>query len=173
MRQTHLPYDPWPRWLPSMSDTHTSGLGGAEQRLTTALPRLGRMMCSTASVPTNTHSHQFLPLTRAEVSSEQTTGLASTDRADRCRCGQQRLTRAGQHVADRTLADRQREELVHQQGQPFHADGMGVVQIDHHRGDRAGRRAILAPVRAGRRRSPARRSRRNDRRTGAPASHPA
>ena len=26
----------------------------------------------------NTHSHQFLPLTRAEVSSEHTTGLAST-----------------------------------------------------------------------------------------------
>ncbi len=26
----------------------------------------------------NTHSHQFLPLTRAEVSSEQTTGLATT-----------------------------------------------------------------------------------------------
>ena len=26
----------------------------------------------------NTHSHQFLPLTRAEVSSEQTTGLAIT-----------------------------------------------------------------------------------------------
>ena len=36
------------------------------------------MTCSTASVPTNTHSHQFLPLTRAEVSSEQTTGLAVT-----------------------------------------------------------------------------------------------
>ena len=36
------------------------------------------MMCSTASVPTNTHSHQVLPLTRAEVSSEQTPGLAVT-----------------------------------------------------------------------------------------------
>jgi len=28
-------------------------------------------------VPINTNSHQFLPLTRAEVSSEHTTGLAS------------------------------------------------------------------------------------------------
>ena len=36
------------------------------------------MTCSTARVPTNTHSHQVLPLTRAEVSSEQTTGLAVT-----------------------------------------------------------------------------------------------
>jgi hypothetical protein len=26
----------------------------------------------------NTHSHQFLPFTRTEVSSEQTTGLANT-----------------------------------------------------------------------------------------------
>ena len=36
------------------------------------------MTCSTASVPMNTHSHQVLPLTRAEVSSEHTTGLAVT-----------------------------------------------------------------------------------------------
>ncbi len=36
------------------------------------------MMCRTASVPTNTHSHQVLPLTRADVSSEQTTSLAVT-----------------------------------------------------------------------------------------------
>ena len=84
----------------------------------------------------NTHSHQFLPLTRAEVSSEQTTGLASDRRADRCRRGQQRLTRTGQYVADRTFADRQREDLVHQGGQPFHADGMGVMQVDHQGRDR-------------------------------------
>ena len=32
----------------------------------------------TASAPMNTHSHQFLPLTLTEVSSEHTTGLAST-----------------------------------------------------------------------------------------------
>lgn len=40
--------------------------------VTTALPRLGLITCSTATVVTNTHSHQFLPLTRTEVSSEQT-----------------------------------------------------------------------------------------------------
>jgi hypothetical protein len=61
-----------------MSDTQTAGLISPNSACTTALPRLGRITCSTASVPTNTHSHQFLPLTRAEVSSEQTIGLAST-----------------------------------------------------------------------------------------------
>ena len=66
------------------------------------------------------------------------------DLLDRRRGIQQRFARAGQDVADRALADRQREEFVHQQGQPFHADGMGVMQIDHHRGDRlAERRALL------------------------------
>jgi hypothetical protein len=68
-----------------MSDTHTSGRIVPNSAVTTALPRLGErarergwMTCSTASVPMNTHSHQFLPLTRTEVSSEQTTGLANT-----------------------------------------------------------------------------------------------
>jgi hypothetical protein len=61
-----------------MSDTHTSGRIVPNSAVTTALPRLGWMTCSTASVPMNTHSHQFLPLTRTEVSSEQTTGLANT-----------------------------------------------------------------------------------------------
>ena len=61
-----------------MSDTHTSGRMAPNSAVTTALPRLGWITCSTARVPMNTHSHQFLPLTRTEVSSEQTTGLAST-----------------------------------------------------------------------------------------------
>src|ERR1700730_5409266 len=69
---------PWPRWLPSMSETHTSGWIAPNSAVTTALPRLGLITCKTARVVTNTHSHQFLPLTRTEVSSEQTTGLAST-----------------------------------------------------------------------------------------------
>ena len=43
-----------------------------------ALPRLGWIPCSTASVPANTPSHQVVPPTRAEVSSEHTTGLAGT-----------------------------------------------------------------------------------------------
>jgi len=61
-----------------MSETHTPGLASPNNAVTIALPRLGWMVCSTASAPTNTHSHQVLPVTRAEVSSEQTTGLAST-----------------------------------------------------------------------------------------------
>ena len=61
-----------------MSETHTWGLISPNSAVTTALPRLGLMMCSTASVVTKTHSHQFLPLTRADVSSEQTTGLPTT-----------------------------------------------------------------------------------------------
>ena len=61
-----------------MSDTHTSGRMVPNSAVTTALPRLGLITCSTARVPMNTHSHQFLPFTRTEVSSEQTTGLAST-----------------------------------------------------------------------------------------------
>ena len=61
-----------------MSETQTVGWMAPNRSRTTALPRLGWMTCSTASVPTNTHSHRVLPLTRAEVSSEQTTGLAVT-----------------------------------------------------------------------------------------------
>src|SRR5208283_5266355 len=68
----------WPRWLPSISETQTVGWTAPNKACTTALPRLGRITCSTASVPTKTHSHQVLPVTRAEVSSEQTTGLAVT-----------------------------------------------------------------------------------------------
>jgi hypothetical protein len=61
-----------------MSETQTVGWTAPNKACTTALPRLGRITCSTASVPTKTHSHQVFPLTRAEVSSEQTTGLAVT-----------------------------------------------------------------------------------------------
>ena len=61
-----------------MSETQTSGLTAPNSAVTTALPRLGLMTGSTAKVPMNTHSHQFLPHTRTDVSSEQTTGLAST-----------------------------------------------------------------------------------------------
>ena len=80
MRQTHLPLHRKAALAAQhKSDTQTSGLDIAPNRsATTALPRLGRIVCSTASVPMNTHSHQVLPLTRAEASSEQTTGLAST-----------------------------------------------------------------------------------------------
>ncbi len=61
-----------------MSETQTPGLLGPNRPFTTALPRLGLIRCRAARVPMKTHSHQVLPLTRAEVSSEHTTGLAST-----------------------------------------------------------------------------------------------
>ena len=54
---------------------------------------------------------------------------------DRRRRDQQRLPCAGQDVADRALADREAKEFVHQRGQPFHADGVRVVQVDHQGGD--------------------------------------
>src|SRR3978361_2362518 len=69
---------PWPRWLPSMSETHTCGWRAPNSAVTTALPRRGLITCNTARVVTNTHSHQFLPFTRTDVSSEQTTELVST-----------------------------------------------------------------------------------------------
>jgi hypothetical protein len=70
-------------------------------------------------------------------------GVGEHDVLD-CRRGiQQRLAGAGQDVADRTLTDRQGEQFVHQQGQSFHAYGMGVMQIDHHRGDGVAERRSL------------------------------
>jgi hypothetical protein len=87
-------------------------------------------MCSTARVPINTYSHQFLPLTRAAVSSDHTTGRASTV-ARIVVAARSSDSRARQHVADRTLADAQREDLVHQRGQPFLADRARIVQVDH------------------------------------------
>ena len=77
MRQTDLPL----QRVAALAAQHVGHpdqrLKRAEHLLTTALPRLGRMTCSTANVPMNTHSHQVLPLTRAEVSSTPT-GLAVT-----------------------------------------------------------------------------------------------
>ena len=68
----------------------------------------------------NTHSQQFL-------AAHPRGGLIGTHhrtgehrRADRCRRHQQRFTRAGQHVADRPLAEGEREELIHQRGQSLH-----------------------------------------------------
>ena len=46
--------------------------------------------------------------------------------------GQQRLTRTGQDVADRALADRETEKLVHRHRQTLDADGMGIMQVDRH-----------------------------------------
>ena len=112
------------------------------------MPRLGRITCSTASVPMNTHSHQVLPLTRAEVSSEHTTGLAITvARIVAAAASSGSRARASMLLIAPSLMG-EREDLVHQRGQPFHADGMGVVQIDHQGGDRlTERRAGFQPGR--------------------------
>jgi hypothetical protein len=85
-------------------------------------------------------------LTLTEVSSEHTTGLASTTfsiAAVAASSGSR-----ARDVADRALADREAEQFVHQQSQPLHADGMGIMQVDHHGGDGlAERRSRLQPGR--------------------------
>src|ERR1700733_12829505 len=129
----------WPRWLPSISDTHTAGLIEPNSVRTTALPRLGRITCSTERVPTNTHSHQVLPFTRTDVSSEQTTLLAST------------VSWIVAAAASSGVRARKRILLIEpslidsantspQPRQALHADGMGVVQIHYQRRDRATKR---------------------------------
>ena len=96
----------------------------------------------------NTHSHQVLPLTRAEVSSEHTTGLAVTVSRIVAAAASKRFSRAGQHIVDRTFADGETEKVAHQGGQPLQPDGVGVVQIDHQGGDRlTKRRAGFQPAR--------------------------
>ena len=67
MRQANLPLHRMAALAAEHIGTHTSGWIAPNREGTTALPRLGWITCSTASVPTNTHSHQFLPLTRATV----------------------------------------------------------------------------------------------------------
>ena len=83
----------------------------------------------------NTHSHQFLPLTRTDVSSEQTTGLASTTfsiaavaSSKGCRARARMLQMAP------SLIDSENSSSINSD-QPLHADGMGIMQIHHHRGD--------------------------------------
>ena len=74
-----------------------------------------------------------------------------------------RGARPGQDAAQRALADRQAEQLAHNGAQALKADGVGVVQGDHHgpdapakgqawfqargrRGDGAGAAAKAAPA---------------------------
>src|SRR3954447_25512376 len=98
---------------------------------TTALPRLGRMMCSTAKVLTKTHSHQVLPLTRAEISSEQTTGLAVTGSriAAAAASSGSRARSSMLLIAPSLIVSA--KHLAHQRGQPLQPDGVGVMQINH------------------------------------------
>jgi hypothetical protein len=62
-----------PRWLARLSDTQTRGRMPPNSARTTSAPRLGRMMCSTATALTNTHSQHVFFITRTEVSSEAIT----------------------------------------------------------------------------------------------------
>jgi len=95
---------------------------------TTAFPRLGadhvqhRKRADEHPLPPEPAPAKagVLPLTRAEVSSEHTTGLAITA-AWIAAAAATSGARARQHVADRALADRKAEDLVHQRGQPLHA----------------------------------------------------
>ena len=126
-----------------MSDTHTSGWIAPNSAVTTALPRLGLITCSTAS---GADEHPLPPVLalhphRGLVGADHRAG--EHDFLDRRRGIQQWLAGPGQDVADRALTDRQREQFVHQQRQPFHADGMGVMQIHHHRGDGVAERRSL------------------------------
>src|ERR1700735_1322098 len=78
MRQAHLPQDA----VAALTAQHVGHPhlwpDRAEQRAPHHRAPAGLDDMSAASVPMNTHSHQFLPFTRTEVSSEQTTGLANT-----------------------------------------------------------------------------------------------
>src|SRR3954447_15899595 len=131
------------RWPPSTSAT-------------TARPRLGRMTWTTTSSFRNTQSQQVRPSTRTVLSSEQTT------RARRRRAGEgggpvlePRLGAAEQAVQG-PLADRQREQVQEQPGQPPVADGVGEAQVERQRQDRdAEGRALLHPLRDRRQGGPA------------------
>src|SRR5271157_4461632 len=124
---------PWPRWLPSMSDTHTSGWMAPNSAVTTALPRLGErarergwITCSTTSSGTSNGCAVGTLASLANVPMNPSAclppvlafdphrGLVRADHRagehdflDRCRGIQQRLPRPGQDVAYRALADRQ------------------------------------------------------------------
>jgi hypothetical protein len=100
-----------------------------------------------------THSHQVWPATRAEVSSEQITGLAITlARIVAVAASNGLRARASRLLS--ALADRQRKHLAQQQRQPFQADGMRIMQIHHQRRDRLPERRAWLQASRRRRRHP-------------------
>jgi len=79
--------------------------------------------------PSNTHCHQLLPPTRAEVSSDPITGEARKALA----IGSAAATRgasARADIRDRTFADRHAEDFVHHDDQTLETDRLGDVQMD-------------------------------------------
>ena len=98
----------------------------------------------------NTHSHQVLPLTRAEVSSEHTTRTCGHGVADRRRCEASKGSRARASmllIAPSLMARLNMSPI--QGGQPLHGpDGVGIVQVDYQGGDRLTERRAEVPVRA-------------------------
>src|SRR5437588_10355304 len=78
MRQTHLPLHPMAALAAQHIGDPDHRLNGAEQVLRHGLATAGANDVQHRERSTNTHSHQVLPLTRAEVSSQQTTVLAVT-----------------------------------------------------------------------------------------------
>ena len=150
MRQAHLPFD----GVATLAAQHVGHPDHrpdlAEQGLNHGLAAAGADHVQHGQAA---DEHPFPPVLAAHprgglIGTHHRTG--EHRRADRCRCRQQWFTRAGQHVADRTLAEGEREDLVHQRGQPFHADGVRVVQVDHQGGDRlTERRTGFQPRRRG------------------------
>jgi hypothetical protein len=85
--------------------------------------------------PSNTHCHQFLPPTRAEI-------------CDRCRGGQQRRPGAAQDIGDRALADGQTEHFGQHADETLEADRLGDMKMDDQRAQsRPERRARFEPFR--------------------------
>ena len=78
MRQAHLPFNPMAALTAQHIGDPDHWLNGPEQRLDHSLAAAGTNDVQHRQGPTNTHSHHVFPVTRAEVSSEQTTGLAVT-----------------------------------------------------------------------------------------------
>jgi len=105
--------------------------------VTTDAARVSAITWQIAVELSSTHCHQVLPLTRAEVSSEPTTG--AHDRAfahrrrDRRSGSEQRRLGTGQDVGDRAFAEGQAEHLGQQADEALEADRLGHVQMDDQR----------------------------------------
>jgi hypothetical protein len=85
--------------------------------------------------PDFTHSPPILPLTRAEVSSEQATGLASTTFSIAAVASSKgSLARARMLQIAPSLIDSENSSSISNASRS-HADGMGVMQIHRHGGD--------------------------------------
>ena len=145
-----------PCWAPSRSETQTAGRRSPKIPCGTFLPRLGSMTWRTASLPRKTHSHQFRPSTRAEVSSEQTMGLSRTRWLDGGRLFVEARLHPFEQIGQRPFADGHPEDVPEQGGQPLETAGLAMVQVDRQGLDRGAEgRAGLQTRRRRRERLPA------------------